>query len=272
MQSFVNRSGQIVPDTYIDAFGYLRDLEKEASASTVIQLDMNGNVLMTDDNATFATTKESAKEILGSAEKIGDNEILIGDSVNKRAIIVNTDTGKIEWEYNSGKYIVDARIVSSDGATIAVRDDGINEPNIDMRQGLTVTWVNSTNHPISIYSGKTSYDDFQLDKDLTLYGTEFKSPVLQPGERWGFKFLSVEEQDWFTYPDILTGKISITKNRISTRDEFWVLESDNLESPFSSRLLKVDSFGNVIFDFGSGYLVKPRDVRSQIDGSIVIST
>jgi len=107
---------------------------------------------------------------------------------------------------------------------------------------------------------------------LNLYGDVFKSGVLQPGERFAYKFVMVGEYDWFVYPGILTGRVSVTRNRISSMDQFIVLESDGLESPFSSRVIKVDAWGNILWSFGESYLVKPRDARPLINDGVIIST
>jgi hypothetical protein len=45
-----------------------------------------------------------------------------------------------------------------------------------------------------------------------------------------------------------------------------------LETPFSSRVIRVDSYGNIIWTFGNNYLVKPRDARPLLDNKILIST
>jgi hypothetical protein len=249
---------------------------KYLDGHSVVQLDMEGNVIMSNNAAVFAKTKEEAKNILGSAEKLGDGEFLIGDSYNKRAIITATDLdtqkSKIEWQYDTDRYISDFHIVLQDDVVISIRDDAIVESNIFIRQGTNVIWSNDSASPISIYSGKTSYDQFQLDPDLTLYGDEFSSTVLNPGDRYSFKFVTVGEYDWFAYNNILTGKVTVTKNRISSRDEFIILENDGLESPFSSRVVKVDNYGNILFSFGESYLVNPRDARPLLNDQILIST
>jgi hypothetical protein len=113
---------------------------------------------------------------------------------------------------------------------------------------------------------------FQQDPDLTLYGGVFTSPVLDPGETFSFEFIDDGEFDWFVYPDILTGKINVTRQRLSSRDLYYILESDGLESPFTSRLIKVDSWGNILWSFGESMIVKPRDVRPLLNGDILLST
>jgi len=243
---------------------------------SVIQVNDKGDTVFSNNAARFAEDKERAKVILGSAEKIGASELLIGDSVRKRAIIVFTDlkTGipSIEWQYDSDKFIPDFHIVPQEQRVIDVFDDSISENNVFVRQGTTIVWRNSSASPITIYSGTTTFDLFQQDPDLTLYGSVFTSPVLDPGETFSFEFIDDGEFDWFIYPDILTGKINVTRQRLSSRDLYYILESDGLESPFTSRLIKVDSWGNILWSFGEGYLIKPRDVRPMLSGNILLST
>ena len=266
------------------ASSFLSDIETPAliygtnylNGHSVVQLNMTADTLFTNNAAKFASTRETAKSLLGSVEKIGDDEILIADSFNKRAIIVytNLDTGKplIEFEYNSDRYVPDAHIIYQEAVTIEINDDSISPSEIFIRQGTTIIWENNSSKPVSIYSGTTTYDLFQLDPDLNLYGDLF-SQTIAVGDRFSYKFISGGEINYFIYPDILTGSVNVTKNRISNRDEFLLLESDNLESPFSSRLIRVDCYGNILWSFGEGgYLVKPRDVRPSFNDNLIIST
>ena len=166
----------------------------------------------------------------------------------------------------------DFHIVVQDDVVIYVNDDAVSEAELFIRQGTNVIWENNSSQPISIYSGVTTYDQFQLDPDLGLYGNIFSSSTLQPGERFAYKFTSVRNYGWFAYPDILVGTVIVTKNRISSRDEFILLESDGLESPFSSRVMRVDAWGNPVWSFGESYLVKPRDARPLLNDRVLIST
>jgi len=239
---------------------------------TLVELDMNGNGIMSNNLATFAASKEQAKNILGSSEKIGINELLIADSINKRAIIVNTQTNKIIWEYESDRYIVDFHLNKQDEREISIYDGSVSSGLTYLKQGMNLIWKNESSIPVSIYSGYTTYDLFNLNPNLNLYGDTFKSPVLQPGESYSFKFNNEGEYPWFVYPSIITGEIKVTEQRLSVQDEYYILESDGLDSPFSSRLIKVDAWGNVVFEWGSGFLVKPRDVRPMLNNKVVIST
>lgn len=249
---------------------------KYLNGHSVTQLDMDGNTFFSNNAAIFADTKSNAKNILGSAEKIGANELLIADSTNKRAIIVNfnmdNQTTSVEWEYDSDRTIPDFHIVPQNEIVINVTDGNISDPDLFVKNGTTVIWENNSSEPISIYSGYTTFAIFQTDPSLDLYGKEFKSGTLQPGERYSFKFNTVGYSDWFVYPSILTAKVTTTTQRLSDRDQYLILESDGLESPFTSRVIKVDSWGNVIWSFGEAYLVKPRDARPLINNNVLVST
>lgn len=249
---------------------------KYLNGHSVIQLDMDGNVVFSNNAAIFANSKEDSKNLLGSAEKIGTSELLIADAVRQRAIIIQTNLDTqipmVEWQYDSDRYISDFHLVHQDEIVISVTDGYISETELFARTGTTVAWQNDSSVPIAIYSGYTTYDIFQSDPDLNLYGGAFESSTLQPGERYTFKFNAEGSFDWFVYPSILTAKVTVTTRRLSDRDQYIILENDGLDSPFSSRVIKVDSWGNVLWSFGESYLVKPRDARPLIDNGVLIST
>jgi hypothetical protein len=243
---------------------------------SVVQLNTKGEVLFSNNAAKFAENSERAKLLLGSVEKIGDNELMIGDSLRKRAITVYTDLDtnvpQIIWQFDSDKFVPDFHIVPQEQITININDDSVSESNVFIRQGTTIVWKNNSSSPVTVYSGTTTLTIFNQDPDLTLYGDTFTSAVLDPGDTYEYKFVTEGEFDWFAYPDILTGKITVTKQRLSSRDLYYILESDGLESPFTSRLIKVDSWGNVQWSFGESLLVQPRDVRPMFNGNILLST
>lgn len=240
--------------------------------SSVVELDMDGNAIMVDSSADFARYKDEAQHMLGSVEKIGRNNLLIGDSINKRAIIVDKQTNQIIWQYDSDRNVVDFHLVNEPEITISMTDGAISLPLLYIRKGTTVIWENNSTAPISIYSGTTTYESFTENPNLNLYGDEFSSGVLQPGESYSFKFINDAQYSWFVYPSIITGYIQTTQQRLSSEDQYLILESDGLDSPFSSRLIKVDSWGNTLWSFGEGYLVKPRDARPMLNNKVLIST
>lgn len=243
---------------------------------SVVQYNMEGDVIFSNNAAVFASSLESAKNHLGSAEKMGVSELLIGDSENKRAIIVNTElstqTPTIIWQYDSDRYVSDFHLDDQEERVVSINDGSISEGVTYIREGMDLTWTNNSSSPISIYSGSTTYTLFNLNPNLNLYGSEFKSPTLQPGESYTFKFNEEGNFPWFVYPSILTGEIKVNKHRLSSQDNYIILESDGLDSPFSSRVIKVDSWGNTLWSFGEGYLVKPRDARPMLNNKVLIST
>ena len=277
---------EVVPVTDLLLQAFLEEQQTETAeymyqtkyldGHSIVQLDGTGNTIFSNNAAVFALTKTDAKDIFGSGQKLGDSEILAGDAYNKRAIITYTDLitqkPKIEWQYDSDRFVSDFHIILQDNVAIDIYDDRISDSDVFIRQGSLVIWENKSASPVSVYSGTTTAALFELDPDLNLYGSVFKSETLQPGERYSYKFVSVGEVDWFVYPGILTGKVTVTRNRISSRDQYVVLESDGLNSPFSSRVVKLNSYGDVLWSFGSGYLVKPRDARPLLSGGVVIST
>jgi hypothetical protein len=244
---------------------------KVVREKSIIQLDMNGDEVSSVDAFDFANTKEQAKEILGSVDRVG-NDLLIADSINKRAVIYDVATSEITWEYKSDRFVTDFRIEDRGEVVLSVGDDAVDESTSFVRQNTLVIWENDSSSAITIYSGTTTADTFDGAETLDEFGQVFQSPVLQPGERFSYKFTSIAEQNWFVYPGILTGLVTVTKNRVSSRDTFLITESDSLDSPFSSRVIKVDTWGNILWTFGEGYVVKPRDARPLVNGNVLIST
>ena len=248
------------------------DEEKIFRNETVVQIDMDGNEIMKSSLAAFAHSKEQAKNILGSAKKNGDNELLIADSINKTAFVYDISMRKRIWQYNSDRYITDFALDMYNEIDIEIYDDGFSNDEIIIRKGMTVNWKNKTSNIISIYSGYTNSEIFNANPNLQLYGGKFKKESINVNEEFSFKFDNYGEYYWFVYPSIITGKIIVSSQKISSLDNFYILESDGLETPFSSRAIKVDSWGNIKWSFGEGYIVKPRDIRPMKNGKILIST
>lgn len=251
-----------------------------ADGQSIVEFDIDGNVIFSNDDAVFAPTKELAVDLLGSCEKTSDTELLIGDAYNKRAIIVNTDLttkdSTIQWEYDSDRYVSDFHLAMQDDILINVSNSSIDITDLSIREGMVVTWVNNSDDIIQIYSGTTSTALFNQNPDLNLYGDKFYSSNVAVGNSYSVTFNSTDVIDWFVYPLIETsemmGQITITSHRLSDRDQYYILENDMMESPFTSRVIKVDSYGNLLFSFGEGYLVKPRDIRSLSNSRVIIST
>ena len=136
-----DQAANVLSNYYTNEFETLTAIPVQPSTSqeitpnsTVAQLDMDGNVVFVSSVADFSNTKESAKDILGSAERINDSEILVADSVNKRAIVVNTVSDTITWQYDSDRYVIDAHIVSNNSVShivdefVIVECDGLESP------------------------------------------------------------------------------------------------------------------------------------------------
>ena len=243
---------------------------------SVVELDENYNVILSNNSATFANSKEECKEILGGVKKVGLYEFLISDSIKNRAIIVNVDdenkTSKVTWEYISDKYIVDSAMEENNIIDITINNGNINPENVFVKQFQTVRWINNSSTPITIYSGYTTSEMFSEDSDLTKYGEDFQSESIGLGETYLFQFSQLGTFYWFVNPGILTGKIECTEYRFNDSDNIYILESDNIESPFASQIRKINKNGETLWAFGNGYLVKPRDIRIEANGKITIST
>jgi hypothetical protein len=268
LSSNVSLSAIATPNLIFDT-GYL-------DGHSVVELDNIGKTIFSNNDAKMPPTKELAKDLLGSCEGTELGELLIADSYNKKAIITKTNSlskeSMIQWEYNSDKYISDFHLILQDPIYIEIYDGYVSPNSLTIRVGSSITWINKSSSPISIWSGRTSYTDFYNNPDFNLYGNDFNSEVLQVGESYTFKFNSENIYYWFTYPSILTGVIYSYSNRITENDQYIILENDGLEGAYSSRVLKVDNYGNVLWSFGEGYLCKPRDARPLMNGNILIST
>jgi len=236
----------------------------------IVQLDMDGNIMLFDQNPSFSDTKGNSKEMLGSAEKIGDNEFLIADSINKRAIIISSISHKVLWEYISDRYIVDAHMTLSDNALISIESSYVGG-ELRIHNNQTVIWENNTDVPLYVYSGDITNIDLDHNFNINDYGLDFKSNLLNIGDRYAHKITSTVEQSWFTYPNFMNGRIIVSNNIVSDSSQFILTESDSLDSVSSSRVIKIDVWGNIMSSFGTGYLVKPRDARPLKDGRILIS-
>ena len=278
--------------------------------STVVRLDFDGNLILSNNDAIFAYTKEDIKKIPGSAILVNPSELFLSDAVNKRAIIsaftsndfsetvqstfsssnpeitqsdidfinasfsdvnIQINYSRVIWEYKSDRYITGFYLMP-ETREIEIQDGFISDASTQIVQNQEVTWVNNSSKPISIYSGTTNYNAFQSNPDLSMYGSVFKSGVLQPGDSYTYKFFDMGDYNWFIYPNILTAKITVTKNRINSHDSFLVTENDGLSTPFSSRVIKIDNWGNVLSSFGEGYLFLPRGAKPLLNGNILVST
>ena len=279
-----------------------------STGSKIVRLDMDGNIMFSNSDGIFGNTKADVKILSSRVKKVNTSEILIADALGKRAFILQVSTGnyvkaieslfvdavteddsqfinavfsntnvvlnlsQVIWEYKSSRYVTSFDIIPVQTKVIEVCDDAIRNSFVDIRQGETIQWVNNSSKPITVYSGKTSYDQFNLTKDLSVYGSEFTSPVLNPGETYSYKFVTVGSEDYFIYPDILVGRVTITRGRLNSDDEFIIAENDGFITPFSSRVIRVDSWGNILKSIGEGYMCNPRLAQPLINGNVLVST
>lgn len=251
----------------LSSYYRLGDLKTDKS---VVQLDMEGNEITSNDYASFSDNKENANNILGSVEKINENDLLIADSINKRAIIVDINDKRIKWEYVSDRNIFDVHYVPYD---INILINNVNSVITDtiIENNSYISWVNNSSSNITIYSGDVSNSSFDDSFDINQYGIYFKSDVIHNGESYTNKFDLEGKFGWFSYPVISIGNIIVSKSKLSPLDYFIVTEGDGNESAFTNRIIKVDCYGNIKWTYGEGEIVKPRDARPSLNKRVIIS-
>ena len=264
-------NGQLVPPqdpTVIFGTRYL-------DGHSVVQYGKNGEVIFSNNASKFADTREHSKTYLGSVSKVASTDLLMADSIRKRAIISRTDleTGisKTIWEYVSDRLVPDFQLATSGTHTIKVTDSSCDNPNMYIRSGEIVSWENKSSVPIRIISGTTTPTIFAVDPDLTLYGDEFASEEIQPGGLFARKFDDGGNFGWFAYPRIVTGSVGVSQGGVSQSDEYLIVEKDYIPSIGSGRVSRIDSWGKILWTFGSGILYDPRDARRLAGDSIIIS-
>jgi plastocyanin len=243
---------------------------------SVVQYSMTGAVLFSNNASKFSDTKVNSKIYLGSANKISSTDLIMADAIRQRAIIAQTDlnTGKpqVIWEYKSDRVVSDFQLANNDGDNIIVQDLLCNPTDVYIRTGTVVTWTNSSSMPIKIVSGTTNSTTFAADPDLTLYGDEFISQELQPGEQYARTFEDGGDFHWFSHPNIVTGIVHVSSGSTTSSDQYLVVEKDPISSVGGGRVLKLDAWGKIAWSFGDGVLYDPKDVRVLPNGSILIST
>jgi hypothetical protein len=243
---------------------------------SVVQYSMGGAVVFTNNAARFADTLANARTYLGSASKASPSDVVIADPIRMRAIVTRADlsTGepKVIWEYSSDRLVSDFQLATDGTKEISVSDSSCDLPSVYVRAGESVVWTNDSSVPIRIYSGTTTPDVFAADPDLTLYGDEFASQELQPGEQYSVTFDDGGDFGWFAYPSIVTGTVGVSPAGVSQADEYLVVEKDPVPSVGSGRVSRVDSWGNIVWTFGEGVLYDPKDVRRLAGDSVIVST
>ena len=244
---------------------------------SVIQIDMNGRLLFSNNAAKFARAKEEAKVILGSAKKLSGNEVAIGDAIRNRAIVTLTDLRTqdtfVSWVYKSDRAVSDFHYIEKDEKEISIDEIHVKGDEY-VRVDTSVIWANRKSIPIRIFSGKVVQSQNFSELNMSLYGKSFLSEWLNPGEKFVHVFEKLGTNHWFAFDghQITIGTIFVSLNRISFEDEFLVVENDPTSLLFGSRVIKINSWGDVLWSFGEDWLYHPKDVRASPDGSILIST
>jgi len=243
---------------------------------SVVQHDASGAVIFTNNAAKFSDTKANAKSYLGSAFKVSDSELMMADAIRHRAIMTYTDLAtqspKIIWEYSADRLVSDFQIVEQTERSISVQDTTCSPDEIYVKTGMKVVWRNSSSVQIQIYSGTVTPAEFAADPDLTLYGDDFFSKELQPGEEFVFQFDNVGDFGWFAHPNIVTGSVRVSAARISSEDQYLIVEKDAEPTIYGARVIRVDAWGNVVWSFGKGILYDPKDVRALVNDAVMISS
>ena len=243
---------------------------------SVVQYSMAGGVLFSNNASKFADTKANAKSYLGSAYKASPADLMMADSIRRRAIMTTTDlaTGepRVTWEYESDRLVSDFQLAENEGEEIAVLDASCDQPEAYLGAGKVVTWRNSSSMPITIVSGTTDSATFGTDPDLTLYGDEFSSQELQPGEQYARTFSDGGNFHWFSHPNIVTGVVHVSATSTSRSDQYLLVEKDPVPAVGGGRVIKLNSWGKITWSWGDGILYNPKDVRTLSGNSIIIST
>lgn len=242
---------------------------------SVVQYDMGGNVLFTNNAAKFAEGREDAKSSLGSAVKVGASSLAIADACNRRAIVVATDLAtmesRVEWEYDSDRIVSDMQPCESPDREVVVGESSCSPEDVYVGAGATVVWRNSSSVPIRVLSGATTPEAFAADPDLSLYGDEFSSDEVPPGGEVAIPFPNQGDFAWFAHPNVVSGVVHVGAAAVAEDSRYVVLEKEESGSFVGSRVAMLDSWGNVLWTFGHGLLSDPTDVRPLADGAMMVS-
>ena len=243
---------------------------------SVVQYNHSGAVVMTTNDALIARNREEADEWLGSVEKGAGDEFLIGDAVNKRAIVSvvdrNTKTSQVVWEYQTDRIVSDFARVPTDMGEIVVDENGLSSASVYLRRDASLTWINRTSSNIRVLSGAVTPESFAADPDLSIYGSVFDSGVIPPGEGYTFRFINYGTVPFFVWPAIEPGSVYVTNNPVSPLDRFVVVENDPVGSSYNSRVAVIDAWGNVQWTFGETFVRKIKDARPVSEDEVVVST
>jgi hypothetical protein len=242
---------------------------------SVVEYNSLGSLVISDNTAIIASGKEYAKTYLGGARKYGGNELFIADPYGRRAIIVekNLSTGlsSVVWQYDSDRIVSDFNRVPKNDGVVTISENSIDTSNFYVRRDSVVTWYNNTSETIRVLSGSTGYEQFYADPDFDLFGRDFDSGDILPGQYYSFSFLNIGVYDYFVYPYIYTAKISCMETSVVPDDEFVLVENDPSNGSYLNRIIRIDSLGNVIWEFGQSYVSFIKDAKPVSESEIVIT-
>jgi hypothetical protein len=254
---------------------YVASASSFVDGSSVVEFRHNGLVSFSTSEAELARSRTDAMDFLGSVCKVSDDVVLIGDSSGRKAIVVKVDrnaaTSETVWEYVSDRRVSDFSRFRASYTNISYDQDGLSLVDSSMPSGTSVTWTNNSSLNIRIMSGSTNLIQFQADPDLSLFGDEFDSGVLPPGSSFSHVFLEYGTYDYFVWPAIDTGCISISDYPVSSQDKFVIVENDPVSSSYSSRVAIIDSWGNVEWSFGDSIVRRIKDARPSGESGITIT-
>jgi len=242
---------------------------------SVVQYASTGVLRLSNNDAVIASTKGDAKIYLGGAQKYGANELFIADPNGRRAMVIELDqtnmTSSVIWQYDSDKLISDFNRVPTGSGIVSVSSAAIQPSLLYVRRDSSVTWYNNSNETIRILSGTTTAAQFALDPDLDLFGDEFDSGDILPGEYYSSSFLNIGTFDYFVYPFIYTGKVSVIETSITPDDSFILAENDPSGSSYLNRVIKVDAWGNILWSFGESFASLIKSAKPTDSGEIIIT-
>ena len=253
-----------------------QDTQEWLDGASVVQFGKNGEVVLSSSDAVIARTREEAKQSLGSVQKGDADELLIGDAIGRRAIVVSVDSvnrsTQVVWEYDSDRFISDFNRIPMDTIGLDVDEQAVSQQDFYVRRDSPVTWTNTSAQNIRILSGATTLTQFEADPDLTLFGQEFDSGIIAPGESYTFRFINNGVFYYFVWPFIHTGSILVTESPVSPQDKFIIVENDPTGSSYTSRIARIDAWGNVEWSFGETFFRAIKDAKPISATEVVVTT
>jgi plastocyanin len=254
---------------------YVKSSPSFIDGSPVVEFRRDGQVSFSFADAEIARSRSDAMSFLGSVCKTSDDVFLVGDSSGRRAIVAKVDrnavSASVEWEYKSDRRVSDFARYRASYAEVSYGDSGLSSSLLSVSSGTVVTWTNDSSSNIRIISGTTNPTQFAADPDLSLFGDEFDSGVLTPGQSFSYKFSDYGSYGYFVWPQIDTAEVSVSDYPVSPQDKFVVVENDPVSSSYSSRVIVLDSWGNVEWAFGDSLVRRIKDARPSGESEIIIT-